>query len=187
MTTLSEDDLASLVAQARAGGRDALERIVAQLRPRIFRYVLARTVDPHAAEDVTQEVMVTMTQALPRYVEQGRPFTAWVFGIAANKLSESRRAVQRRREAPVAAVPDRTAEQSEQPEHVVVRLETAAQVARLLETLPARQAEILRLRVAAGLSAEETAAVLDMTPGAVRVAQHRALARLRDLAPRGVT
>ena len=33
-----------------------------------------------------------------------------------------------------------------------------------------------------GLSAEETGYVLDMTPGAVRVAQHRALARLRELA-----
>ncbi|HEY1625210.1 MAG TPA: sigma factor-like helix-turn-helix DNA-binding protein, partial [Streptosporangiaceae bacterium] len=41
---------------------------------------------------------------------------------------------------------------------------------------------LLLLRVVTGLSAEETGYVLDMTPGAVRVAQHRALARLRELA-----
>ena len=41
--------------------------------------------------------------------------------------------------------------------------------------------KLLLLRVVAGLSAEETGAALGMTPGAVRVAQHRALARLRSL------
>jgi RNA polymerase sigma-70 factor (ECF subfamily) len=51
----------------------------------------------------------------------------------------------------------------------------------LLATLPEPQGEILRLRIAAGLSAEETAQVLGMSAGAVRVAQHRALARLRAL------
>jgi RNA polymerase sigma-70 factor (ECF subfamily) len=51
----------------------------------------------------------------------------------------------------------------------------------LLSMLPEQQAEIVRLRVAAGLSAEETAAVVGMTPGAVRVAQHRAIMKLRGL------
>ena len=50
---------------------------------------------------------------------------------------------------------------------------------RLLQVLPAKQREILILRVVVGLSAEETAEAVDSTPGAVRVAQHRALARLR--------
>jgi RNA polymerase sigma-70 factor (ECF subfamily) len=40
----------------------------------------------------------------------------------------------------------------------------------------------MTLRVAVGLSAEETGRALNMTPGAVRVAQHRALNRLRSLA-----
>jgi DNA-directed RNA polymerase specialized sigma24 family protein len=43
---------------------------------------------------------------------------------------------------------------------------------------------LLLLRVVAGLSAEDTGYVLDMSPGAVRVAQHRALIRLRALAAR---
>ena len=52
----------------------------------------------------------------------------------------------------------------------------------LLAHLPAAQRRLLLLRVVAGLSAEDTGYVLDMSPGAVRVAQHRALARLRTLA-----
>ena len=49
---------------------------------------------------------------------------------------------------------------------------------------PEKQREILVLRVVVGLSAEETAEAVGSTPGAVRVAQHRALARLRKSMPR---
>ena len=57
-------------------------------------------------------------------------------------------------------------------------------MARLLRVLPDKQREIVVLRVVVGLSAEETAATVGSTPGAVRVAQHRALARLRRILER---
>jgi RNA polymerase sigma-70 factor (ECF subfamily) len=175
-----DDSLAVLVARAQSGESTAVESLVGGLRPRIFRYVLARVLDPHTAEDVTQEVAMTVMSSLPRYVDTGRPFTAWVFGIATNKLRELRRAASRRPETAMDGVPERLADETFDPERAAVRMDVARQVAALLATLPEPQAEILRLRVAAGLSAEETAAVLHMTPGAVRVAQHRALSRLRD-------
>ncbi len=186
MTTVSEgDDLASLVALARTGDANALGDLLAELRPRVYRYVLARMLDPHAADDVTQEVTVTVTQSLHRYVDQGRPITAWVFGIAANKVSEARRTASRRHETPSELLPDRAADGGLEPEQAMLRLDASRRVAELLAGLPEQQAEIVRLRVAAGLSAEETAAVVGMTAGAVRVAQHRALARLREMAAPG--
>lgn len=57
--------------------------------------------------------------------------------------------------------------------------ELSDRMAVLLRVLPEKQREILLLRVVVGLSAEETAEAVGSTPGAVRVAQHRALARLR--------
>ena len=51
----------------------------------------------------------------------------------------------------------------------------------LLRRLPRQQRELLVLRVLAGLSAQETGNELGMSAGAVRVAQHRALARLRAI------
>jgi RNA polymerase sigma-70 factor (ECF subfamily) len=183
MTTVSEDNaLASLVVRARTGDRDAMDHLVAQLRPRVYRYVLARMLDPHAAEDVTQEVTMTIVASIDRYVDQGRPFTSWVFGVASNKISESWRGSSRRREDTTAGLPERAAEPAYEPETAVVRLETTERVAAMLATLPPQHAEILRLRIAAGLTAEETAEVLGMSAGAVRVAQHRALAKLRAAA-----
>jgi RNA polymerase sigma-70 factor (ECF subfamily) len=182
MTTVGEDvALAALVDRAKAGDRNAAEQLVAHLRPRVFRYVLARVIDPHLADDVTQEVTVAMLTALPRHVDQGRPFGAWVFGIASNKISETRRSAVRRRETSTEMLPERVADTSHEPETAMLRQETTRYVAALLDRLPPTQAEILRLRIAAGLSADETAEVLGMTAGAVRVAQHRALGRLREL------
>lgn len=175
-----DDSLGALVDRAQAGDNAAVEALVRELRPRVFRYVLARVLDVYTADDVAQEVAMTVMSALPRYVDQGRPVTAWVFGIAANKVREHRRSASRRPETTTDAVAERMPDETFEPERVALQMDTARQVAAMLATLPDPQAEILRLRVAAGLSAEETAAVLGMTPGAVRVAQHRALLRLRD-------
>ena len=65
------------------------------------------------------------------------------------------------------------------PEDQAVKADEAEQARDLLDLLPRHQRELLVLRVAVGLSAEETGRALGMTAGAVRVAQHRALARLR--------
>ena len=67
-----------------------------------------------------------------------------------------------------------------------MRGELSAQLRDLLDELPDKQREILVLRVVVGLSAEETAEIVGASPGAVRVAQHRALTRLRKSVVPGV-
>lgn len=179
--TGERDTMRSLVTQAQAGDRRALEALLGTVRPHVYRYVLSRLADRGSADDVTQEVAMTIVSALPRYVDrvdQGSPFLSWVFGIAMRKVSEAHRALGRRHDSPVDAVPDQV-DAADDPLAVSVRLDTTRRMAALLAQLPHPQGEIVRLRVAAGLSAEETADVLGMTPGAVRVAQHRALAKLR--------
>jgi RNA polymerase sigma-70 factor (ECF subfamily) len=176
------DDLRALVSRAQTGEAAALDELVRRIRPHVFRYVLARLLDRSSAEDVTQEVAMTVVSTLPRYEDIGRPVLAWVFGIAMRKVSEAHRSLRRRPEWPADTLPETCAHEDDVPEAAALRLDTARRMAEMLATLPHPQAEIVRLRVAAGLSAEETAAALGMTPGAVRVAQHRALARLRATA-----
>jgi RNA polymerase sigma-70 factor (ECF subfamily) len=179
------DDLGHLVAAVVDGDRAALNSMLALLRPVVLRYCrgrVART-DPHSAEDVAQEVLLGVLGALPTYVDQGKPFLAFVYGIAAHKCVDAVR--RRSRDAPVAAVePDATiADPARGPEDLALDGARRELVHRLLDVLPPRQREILVLRTVVGLSAEETAVAVGSTPGAVRVAQHRALARLRPLAP----
>jgi RNA polymerase sigma-70 factor (ECF subfamily) len=118
--------------------------------------------------------------ALPRYQDTGRPFAAFVFGIASHKVADARRTAARLA-IPMPDLPDRPDDEPGPEEAVVARLE--AQRARsLVATLPKLQRDILLSRLVTGLSAEETGAALGLSAGAVRVAQHRALLRLRVIA-----
>ena len=116
--------------------------------------------------------------ALPRYKDQGRPFLAFVYGIAAHKVADAHRAAARNRAEPTDAVPERFSLEAG-PEQMAIDSESSARMAKLLTVLPEKQREILILRVVVGMSAEETAEAVGSTAGAVRVAQHRALARLK--------
>ena len=176
--------LAELTTRAVRGQPAAIESLLEHIRPMVVRYCQARlgrtTGHYHGADDVAQEVCIAVFAALPRYRDMGRPFASFVFGIASHKVADAVRAATRLA-VPTAELPDCPDEQPGPEETVVAWLE--AQRARaLLARLPAHLRELLILRVVSGLSAEETGNVLGMSAGAVRVAQHRALARLRALA-----
>ena len=161
-----------------------MEALLRRLRPAIVRYCRARLVRTGSQDedDVAQEVCLALLSALPSYRDMGRPFGAFVFAIAAHKVADAARGTARS-PRPVPVLPD-LPDRCPGPEETVVARVDARHARMLLASLPAGQRRLLLLRVVAGLSAEDTGYVLDMSPGAVRVAQHRALARLRALAAR---
>ena len=175
--------LDAAVAEAVAGSRDALREVVEIIRPIVVRYIRARIGSAErsglSADDVAQEVCLAAIQALPRYQDQGRPFLAFVYGIASHKVADAHRAAARNRSEPTEVVPERLSLDAG-PEQMALQSDSAARMKKLLEVLPEKQREILTLRIVVGLSAEETAEAVGSTPGAVRVAQHRALARLKS-------
>jgi RNA polymerase sigma-70 factor, ECF subfamily len=176
--------ITDLTALAALGQPAAIDSLIRQIRPMVVRYCRSRlgnVASQHqAAEDVAQEVCIAVLTALPRYQDLGRPFASFVFGIASHKVADARRSAARLA-IPTQDLPDCPDDQPGPEESVVASLE--AQRARaLLARLPVHQRELLVLRVLTGLSAEETGAALGMSAGAVRVAQHRALLRLRAIA-----
>ena len=175
--------IAALADLARCGQPAAIESLLGQIRPMVVRYCRARmnriSDHYHAADDVAQEVCIAVISALPRYREMGRPFVSFVFGIASHKVADAQRAAARQA-VPTEDVPDGPDDRPGPEEMAVAYLE-AERVRALLAQLPAQQHRLLVLRVLSGMSAEETGEVLGMSPGAVRVAQHRALARLRAI------
>ncbi|WP_090095603.1 sigma-70 family RNA polymerase sigma factor [Lentzea jiangxiensis] len=175
----SSASTAELVSMAVQGDRKATDLLLRHIRPLVVKYCRARVGrSATTADDVAQEVCLAVLTALPNYREQGRPFLAFVYGIAAHKVADAHRALARNRAEPVADVPDQVV-RGFGPEEFVLQDELNGTLGRLLHVLPAKQREILVLRVVVGLSAEETAEAVGSTPGAVRVAQHRALGRLR--------
>ncbi|MCV7203546.1 sigma-70 family RNA polymerase sigma factor [Mycolicibacterium peregrinum] len=181
--TSSGDRLDIVVADAVAGDRNALSEVLEIIRPIVVRYVRARVGATErsglSADDVAQEVCLAAITALPRYKDQGRPFLAFVYGIAAHKVADAHRAAARNRAEPTEVVPERFSLDAG-PEQTALDTESSERMARLLSVLPEKQREILILRIVVGMSAEETAEAVGSTAGAVRVAQHRALARLKN-------
>lgn len=179
--TMQGERLDAVVAEAVAGDRNALREVLETIRPIVVRYCRARvgTVERSglSADDVAQEVCLATITALPRYRDRGRPFLAFLYGIAAHKVADAHRAAGRA--YPAETLPERWSADAG-PEQMAIEADSVTRMNELLEILPAKQREILILRVVVGLSAEETAAAVGSTTGAVRVAQHRALQRLKD-------
>lgn len=181
--TTQEGRLDAVVAEAMTGDRDALREVLATIRPIVVRYCRARVGaferSGLSADDVAQEVCLAAVMALPRYRDRGRPFLAFVYGIAAHKVADAYRAASRDPSYPTETIPERRSAEPD-PEQAAIDADSVARMSDLLDVLPDKQREILILRVVVGLSAEETAEAVGSTAGAVRVAQHRALSRLKS-------
>jgi RNA polymerase sigma-70 factor (ECF subfamily) len=173
-----------LTALAASGHPAAIESLLRQIRPMVVRYCRARLghISGHyqVADDVAQEVCIAILSALPRYQDMGRPFASCVFGIASHKVADAMRNAARLA-IPTEDLPDGPDDRPG-PEETVVAYIEAERARALLARLPVHQRELLVLRVVSGMSAQETGNALGMSAGAVRVAQHRALARLRAIA-----
>jgi RNA polymerase sigma-70 factor (ECF subfamily) len=125
------------------------------------------------ADDIASETWIAAAHGLKNFAGDADAFRAWLFTIGRNRLVDEARRAARVVEAP----PE---EMSPSPEDEVVAAsagEAAAQ--RIARLLPADQADVILLRVVAGLSVEEVAAIVGKRPGTVRVLQSRGLKRLQ--------
>ncbi len=171
--------------RAVRGEPEATAALLGNVLPGVVRYCRARLGKTGGAyvtaDDVSQEVCVALLKALPRYKHQGVPFSAFVYGIAARKVTDAQRAAMKLAVPTTDSAFDRP-DSEPGPEQKAISADQARLLGELLDHLPATQREIVVLRVAVGLSADEVGSTLNMTSVAVRVAQSRALARLRALA-----
>lgn len=176
-------ELNDLARLASAGDRLALDQLLARIRPMVLQYCRARIgngmLGSQAAEDVAQDALLAVCGALGRWRPEKRVM-AFVYGIASNKVVDAYRAAGRDRSVLTDGVPD-SPDLSPGPEQSAMLGSEVAELRAMLDELPEHHREILVLRLALGLSAVEVAQTVGSTSGAVRVTQHRALTRLREL------
>lgn len=176
----ADDRLAELVPLAQNGDQRALREIIKVIHPVVLRYARARISGGRTptAEDVAQEICLAVATSVGKYQDKGKPFMAFVYGIAFNKVTDAHRALSRDKSSPTDEVPDHEF-LGGTPEDAAMVEAGSNRVRELLDLLSEKAREIVVLRVFVGLSAEETAEITGSTAGAVRVAQHRALATMR--------
>ena len=180
------DALCAAIAAARTGEEEGACVLYRWLNPPLLRYLRFHV--GNAAEDLASEVWVSVARALRGFEDGPRELRALVFSIARRRAVDHYR--RRAREADlvgIETVADPVARDDTESAGVE-SLTTQQAVEALVRELPPEQAEIVLLRVLGELDVAEVAALVGKSAGAVRVAQHRALRRLRaTLPPRTVT
>ena len=88
--TAALDADADLVAAAQAGGREALEQLVARHQSWIYNIVLRMIYDPHDAEDITQEILIKLVTKLSTFEGRSR-FRTWLYRLVVNHVLNMKR------------------------------------------------------------------------------------------------
>jgi RNA polymerase sigma-70 factor (ECF subfamily) len=176
---LAQEDLDTerLVGLAQAGDASAFPAIYSRYFDRVYAYLRVALNDAGEAEDATQRVFIAVLEALPKYVDTGRPFRAWLFRIARNRALDHRRS--RGREEPEDPLDlDRRRDQREAASDSEMRAlgwTTDEELLMLIERLPEVQRQALTLRYVLGFEAGEIAQIMDRSAESVRQLHCRAL------------
>lgn len=154
----------------------AWEELYRRMYPSMLAFAERRLGGREEARDAVSEAMARAVASIGRFSDRGSGPEGWVFGILRHVVLDANRRSYRRRGA-VAIDLETTGEHAEE----LLAADERAAVRLALARLCDRDRDLLELKVVAGLSSTEVADALGMRPGAVRMAQTRALARLRQL------
>jgi len=170
-----EDEWTGLMRSAISGDDAAYHRLLKAVTPVLraaARRGLARSGQPvDQSEDIVQDILLAVH--LKRHTwDANAPFAPWLFAIARNKLIDT----LRRRGRRIFVDIDDFAETL--PGEAPAETAPAGEVAAQLNTLPARQRDVLQSIAVESASIKDTAKRFAMSEGAVRVALHRGLASL---------
>jgi RNA polymerase sigma-70 factor, ECF subfamily len=180
------EDFAVVLGAAQGGSEEAFSRLWRDTNPALLRYL--RVVAPDAAEDVAAETWVNVIRGLTGFRGDEAAWRAWLFTTARRRAIDEGRRRSRRPEAPLHEVPMALFPSTADTADLVLEHISTESALGLLAGLPRLQAEVILLRVVAGLDTETVAELVGRSPGAVRVAAHRGLRRLAQiLAEAGVT
>jgi RNA polymerase sigma-70 factor (ECF subfamily) len=169
-------EIKALIGQAADGSFEAFGRLYSIYLDRIYRYVYYQVRDKMTAEDITEEVFVKAWKVIRSCRGREDTFSAWLYRIARNHLSDTFRNNGR--------VTSLDGEKAADVADPCERVETGAEYHELLQKiagLPEVQRQVIILKFIEGLDNREIGRILGKNEGAVRVAQMRGLESLRNM------
>jgi RNA polymerase sigma-70 factor (ECF subfamily) len=173
------EDFAALLAAAQGGSDEAFAVLWRDTNPALLRYL--RVLAPENAEDVAAETWVQVVRGLSRFTGDEAAWRAWLFTTARRRLLDQARLRKRHPAEPLDEVSAAEMPRTAAAEQLALENIATEAAMSLLSRLPQQQAEVIMLRVVAGLDTEVVADMLGRSPGAVRVAAHRGLRKLATL------
>ncbi|MCA9268796.1 MAG: sigma-70 family RNA polymerase sigma factor [Planctomycetales bacterium] len=185
----ADADEATLLAALRRGDEAAFESLVRRNGPRMLAVARRFLQQDQDAQDAVQDAFLSAFKSLDRF-EGNSSLATWLHRIAVNSALMKLRQRQRKSEKMIDdLLPKFTADghMARPAENWPVTHDTAVQdrelqrvVRQKIDELPETYRTVLLLRDIEEHSTEETAQLLDITPGAVKTRLHRARMALRE-------
>ncbi len=172
----------TLVESAQDGDRAAFEELVRRTSGLVYARLYLETGDPHRAEDLLQETLLTAYRSLPR-LDEPKTFRAWLLKIAQNvAIDAARHDLRKKRAGPRsdARELDGVAGPQQPPDEEAAREELRTHVLSVLRSLPEDYRLPLTLRYISGADYETIQMQLGLTNGSLRGLLHRGLQLLRN-------
>lgn len=169
----------ALLKRAKQYDEPALGQVYDHYAPRIYAYIYRQVGDPYLAEDLVGDVFVRVVQAIRSRCFWHTSFRAWLYRIAHNVVVDH----YRRQQPILSDSMDEVwaPEQKDSPSTAAGDVLEKERLQRALRRLTLGQQQVLVLRFGQGLTARETACVLQKSTGSVKATQHRAIVALRRM------
>ena len=173
-----------LLAAARAGDKEALERLLERHQPQIYRFGMKMCRDPEDAKDVLQDTLLAMARGV-RDFRGASSISTWLYTVARSfcvkKRRKSKFAPHEERSLDSApAETQKLADPAAGADEALAGKQIEQAVERAIGELEPMYREVLLLRDVEGLTAPEVAEVLGLTPQAVKSRLHRARLSVRE-------
>lgn len=172
----AEAQLSVWMQAAQNGDAEAYRQLLTTIRPRIRAIVRSRIREPAPAEDVVQNVLLSIHRGRATYRAE-RPFGPWMRAIVRNSIIDHFRERKRRGDREIELPVEEWADERESAGGENEPL--APELARALAALPDGQREAVTLIQIEGLSVAEAALRAGVSAGALKVRAHRGYRALR--------
>lgn len=180
MEQMQASRINELVAKSQKGDQQAFSLIYDQFADKIYKFIRIKVGTAEQAEDLLQEIFVKAWQGCKKLDVADLNFSAWLYRVASNTVNDHYRKVYRRPQT-VELDPAFNIAAPDQTEKLAEDGFEAAAVRKVLDNLPDNYKQIIELRYFQDFTVEETAKVLGKSSITVRVLQHRATKKLKQL------
>jgi RNA polymerase sigma-70 factor (ECF subfamily) len=168
-----------LLARWRAGDRVALDLLLAQIHPMLYRWALANATDVDDAEDIAQQALVVVYTKIGHFRGEA-PLAVWLYRLTMRTAAQRRRTLARRKGLDVRAHAEVTHMVYEtDPGGRVDRDRLTALVRECYDRLPPQQRTALSLVDLEGYTPAEAAELMELAPVTLRANLFKARASVR--------
>lgn len=178
--SISDDAMQQEWLEIQAAQKDA-----AQFRPLynryyegIFRFIYRRTADEALSADICSQVFLKAMQKLETYTFRGVPFSAWLYRIASNEITQHYRNTQKNR---VVCIDDANIEQFSEEVPTENREQLQQQMLAAINQLKDADVQLIELRFFEQRPFKEISEILGITESNAKVKTYRILEKIKKI------